>query len=39
MNEACRQQVRLVLDVLPEVASETCFALGLRLSIDARFYQ
>ncbi len=27
MNEACRQQVRLVLDVLPEVARESCFAL------------
>ena len=27
MNEAYRQQVRLLLDVLPEVARETCFAL------------
>lgn len=27
MNEAYRQQVRLLLDVLPEVARESCFAL------------
>ncbi|PCH61670.1 MAG: nucleotidyltransferase [Gammaproteobacteria bacterium] len=27
MNEAYKKQVRLVLDVLPEVAKETCFAM------------
>ena len=27
MNEAYKKQVRLLLDVLPEVAKETCFAM------------
>jgi len=27
MNDACKKQVRLLLDVLPEVAKEACFAM------------